>query len=63
MGDMLGKQLCGDQCLGHASPCYRIEKTGRVAKQHRTASNPRAGTAIQGRRAKHRGNLLRAVQS
>ncbi len=63
MGNMFGKQLRGDECLGHASPCYWIEKTCCVAKQHRAACNSRAGTATQGRRAKHRGYLLRAVQS
>jgi hypothetical protein len=63
MDNMLSKQLCGDQRLGHASSCYRIEKTRGVAKQHRTARNTRAGASTQGRRADHRGYLLRAIQS
>src|SRR6266404_6791749 len=63
MDDMLSKQLCGEQSLGHASSCYRIEKTGGVAKQHRTAGNTDAGASTQGRRADDRGYLLRAVQS
>jgi len=48
MDDMLSKQLCGEQSLGHASSCCRIEKTGGGAKQHRTACDTRAGASTQG---------------
>jgi hypothetical protein len=63
MDDMLSKQLCGEQSLGHASSCYRIEKTGGVAKQRRPAGNARAGASTQGRCADDGGYLLRAFQS
>lgn len=48
MDDILSKQLCGDQSLGHASSCYRIEKTRGVAKQHRTACKTHAGACTKG---------------
>jgi hypothetical protein len=61
--NVISRQLCGSQRLRHASSCYGIDKTGGIAKQHRTAGNARTGVSTQGRRANHGGYLLRAIQS